>query len=808
MNEKHRGSAWSLWVLILIAGAGNLMAQNYGAGSLSVFAPPEAAPVNARLGVWTPILGLSSGVASLAGDNLEITVSAEMYQPGGTVWFRAMVDGNVAQPSDVAFKAGSENFDGVRSFTFVQPNVSVGQHLVEIQWFTGSTASIRDRTLAVHSGSPSNGPNRLAIAAAPSGPDLIKTTAFYEDIPGLATTLTTGSGTLAVVFSAEAGADSGQMRVRALVDNASIGEVVFAESGNGGRGGTRSYTFTSQELRAGTHNVRLQWEAVGGTSRIGDRTMVVSAADNSSQQTINPSATLFTPTQTWVDIPFAGTAFFTLDNLSSSAFTLSAEVTADPGRIFLRVLVDNQPASPGDVTFIQGGPKWRATSHVFVLKNLHSGLHGLRFQAMADPSTRAQIRNTTVRALSKWRSGSDFVQPFGGMAPLQHKFRVLVICFDPMRPGETRPSFAEVKAVFGDTAPILTQGGTIFASQAAPQLTATNKSALSALDTTARIFPPLNSGPNLRDWFAENAGGPVSLVSTRYSGCTDGAWYLAPPERRGNWYWNTGAFEQMWIDALQAADADVNFHDYDTDHNNVLTADELLVAVVRPQNSPYGTLRGTKTTVDENPTPLAFGILDLYLSSIAGNHLWNVGVTAHESSHAVVGALDLYGVCAQVSPGFYSIMDQHWESTHLDAFHKMKNGMVQPVAVDLSNNPAGSFALQAVEERYQILLLYHPDRVGREYFLVENRYPGSPFPNYDGPLGIGAIVVWQIFEDSTLTANSAVCPGDVRFVRRRAVLSSPGQSFDLTWADGSSSGFRITATIPNAELAQITLNPN
>src|SRR5215470_18695565 len=187
MNEKHRGSSWLLWVLVLIAGAGNLMAQNYGAGSLSVFAPPEAAPVNARLGVWTPIPGLSSGVASLAGDNLEITVSAEMYQPGGTVWFRALVDGNVAQPSDVAFKAGSENFDGVRSFTFVQPNVSAGQHLVEIQWLTGSQASIRDRTLSVFSASATTGRNRLAVMAAPSGPDIVNSTPGYQDIPGLAT---------------------------------------------------------------------------------------------------------------------------------------------------------------------------------------------------------------------------------------------------------------------------------------------------------------------------------------------------------------------------------------------------------------------------------------------------------------------------------------------------------------------------------------------------------------------------------------------------------------------------------------------
>lgn len=76
--------------------------------------------------------GLSSGVASSEGDNLEITVSAEMYQPGGSVWFRALVDGEVAEPSDVVFKSGTVEFDGVRTFTFVKRAVKAGQHIVEI----------------------------------------------------------------------------------------------------------------------------------------------------------------------------------------------------------------------------------------------------------------------------------------------------------------------------------------------------------------------------------------------------------------------------------------------------------------------------------------------------------------------------------------------------------------------------------------------------------------------------------------------------------------------------------------------------
>src|SRR5690349_4468707 len=67
--------------------------------------------------------GMSAVVWSRAGDNLEIDVSADISAIG-SVWLRVLVDGVVAQPSDVLFKNGGSG--GVRSFRFVTSNVSAG----------------------------------------------------------------------------------------------------------------------------------------------------------------------------------------------------------------------------------------------------------------------------------------------------------------------------------------------------------------------------------------------------------------------------------------------------------------------------------------------------------------------------------------------------------------------------------------------------------------------------------------------------------------------------------------------------------
>ncbi len=748
--------------------------------NLSVVAPREAAPVDVRgHHTWVPVDGLATGIVSADGDNLEITVSAEVYQAKGSLWLRALVDGKVAEPSDVQFKTGNVEFDGVRSFTFVQAGVTGGQHLVEIQMLTGTPASIRDRVLTVHSGSPFQGNSRLAVVAAPSGP-LINSSTQFVDVPGLSTPFTTEvSSTLAIQFSAEARAFSGRMLVRAVVDGSPVGEVIFIEAGDSKRGGTRTFTFVRASHPAGTSEVKIQWRGDGGKSALGDRTMSVSAGGQLSRSVVptNPESW---SAGTWTDLVPA-TTIETTESVSNLAISVSTEVLTNKGRVFVRTLVDGLPAAPTDITLIQGGPKWRATSHTFILKNVRRGRHRVRIQALVDEGTTAKFRRRSARVQWRRRRGSDFVQPYLGMSPHIRRLRLLVIGFDPIRPGHMRPSFEQIRNTF--------EGALVRVD-----------------DNPFGLMTAVDRGPNVRGWLMENSGGVATIGHVRYVGCHDNNWYVAPPERQGDWYWTNNAFDQMREDALKAADAEVDFNLHDKDRSNRLSYDELIVALVRPQNNVDGSVRPSSLVEDSFPV-LEVPILELYLSSITTQFRANVGVSAHELSHHIFGAEHQESTCLGISAGVYSIMSGQWpKATHLDPFAKMKNGLVQPVAIDIDTlPPTTTLALSAVELRHQIILLHDAEHVAREYFLIENRFPGSVSnPNYDEPIGNGAVVVWQIFEDRDLCNTSARCQGDPQFIRRIAAIDS-SSTFNLTWADGSSARLRISAPIAPAELAQIRL---
>ena len=127
--------------LSLLDPAGNL--------SLASSRPGFPDPQNER-SVWRDLDRLSTGVWSNAGDALQISVSVGVSGKG-SVYLRALVDGQAAEPSDIElFMAGAAT-TSERSFTFIVPSVTAGFHLVRIQWLSGDSYTAHGRSLAVRS---------------------------------------------------------------------------------------------------------------------------------------------------------------------------------------------------------------------------------------------------------------------------------------------------------------------------------------------------------------------------------------------------------------------------------------------------------------------------------------------------------------------------------------------------------------------------------------------------------------------------------------------------------------------------------
>jgi hypothetical protein len=133
--------------------------------------------------------------------------------------------------------------------------------------------------------------------------------------------------------------------------------------------------------------------------------------------------------------------------------------------------------------------------------------------------------------------------------------------------------------------------------------------------------------------------------------------------------------------------------------------------------------------------------------------------------------------------------------------------------------PAAGAAVESlppdVETRHDAWALVDPRRGVREYFLVENRWPGT---SYDDVLPDRGLGVWHVIEDertftetrppSVSAENWARYRGWARLGIRmiRPVLGPPadggralwdgsdpatGYDISLRWADGTSSGFAL-----------------
>ncbi len=390
-----------------------------------------------------------------------------------------------------------------------------------------------------------------------------------------------------------------------------------------------------------------------------------------------------------------------------------------------------------------------------------------------NPSLVSSSSRSNVSSSPKQSRGVDFTQPYFSLKQRNGKFPLLVICFDPMRPGEIRPSEAQIiNQHRGDD----------------------NKA-------------------NVKSWYKENTGGKYGPDPIAFLGCSDNNWFEAPPGRQGNWYWDNQAWELMWQDAIKAADPYFDFHQYDRNGDNHITGDELAVNIVRPQNSTWGFHRNTSVAVDGVSTPMSIDVLDVYFSANNANRDVNVGLIAHEAAHGALGATDMYSSYT-TRADVYSLMDSHFNATHFDPFHKLKSGFLKPDTVEINQWQTQTVSLGSVETKRKAIILYHSTKKTQEYFILENRWGGSSSsPNYDFYLPAHGIAVWHIVEDMALANQFPPNPGGgvgywdwgrqgIRFL---GVLSNGGPSKELKWADGSSSKIKVKAKTEPAEYVNVEI---
>ncbi len=409
-----------------------------------------------------------------------------------------------------------------------------------------------------------------------------------------------------------------------------------------------------------------------------------------------------------------------------------------------------------------------------IKKNVLAGTHTVKIQAYVDGGATAQLADRTMSVLFKRRHGTDFAQPYSPLTPRYGAFPMLVICFDPLRPGETRPTETQV---------VNQHRGT-------------------------------DGGVSVEDWYRENTTGeyPFPIL---FLGCQDNNWFVAPAGRQGNWYWDNSAWPRMWEDAIKAASDYIPFHSFDKNRDGHITGNELTVNILRPQNVPGGFFRSASVAVDGISTPLTFDVLDVYFSANDSNRRLNVGVIAHEAAHAALGAGDMYSGY-HTNAGYYSVMSAHFRANHIDPFHKLKSGHLTPDVVEINTWSSRTVTLAAVETLGEAIILYDPRKNDREYFIIENRWGGAAGdPNYDSTLPAQGVAVWHIVEDMSL-ANQFRPSGAPGFdvasgewarlgIRFLGVLSSAGAFKELKWADGTHSNIKVVANSSPAEVVQVNV---
>jgi hypothetical protein len=137
----------------------------------------------------------------------------------------------------------------------------------------------------------------------------------------------------------------------------------------------------------------------------------------------------------------------------------------------------------------------------------------------------------------------------------------------------------------------------------------------------------------------------------------------------------------------------------------------------------------------------------------------------------------------------YSFEGNDQVPVHLDAWHKLALGWCEPTVRRL-DQPGSEFLPEiGTVQAAGPVLLWHPDRGAREYFLVERRTSQAADAHYDSGFGGNGVLIWRVDQGVWSPATHLGAP-DLT-AGGSGVWGADQVTPPLFWSDGSPTGFQI-----------------
>ena len=250
-----------------------------------------------------------------------------------------------------------------------------------------------------------------------------------------------------------------------------------------------------------------------------------------------------------------------------------------------------------------------------------------------------------------------------------------------------------------------------------------------------------------------------------------------------------GGHTHSWAEAIRKAANQINFSIFNRDEERQLSTDEVLIVVVKARASTFGTRRYvTGSDVPKTDLVVDGAIIKDVCELYAGppHNQDDLAVGSEEILHLAANLADQYPDGKKRRnddpgrPGQLALTDAGRRPVHIDPYHKLKWGWLNPQIADHN----GTYTLRDAGTTGDALILYSQYFGTDEFFILENRWRGNSYDKYRSDNMKDGLALWHCIQDQNLSDDWA--RRAVHLKRADPTLDENGQiKWDKTLFDGS-----------------------